>query len=139
MQGTIPDKIFFKIREVVAITGIKPYVLRYWESEFSSLNPQKSRGGQRIYKRKDIETILEIKKLVYEEGYTIAGANKLLAIRTREEPKQLKFDFDRTSFFRVLRDLRNELRSLLSLMGKGEGGKAKDLQDNDPKRKIVTG
>jgi len=138
MQRTIPDKIFFKIREVAAITGIKPYVLRYWESEFSTLNPPKTKGGQRIYKRKDVETLLQIKKLLYEDGYTIAGAKKLLVTRSREAPKQLRFDFDRAAFCKVLKDLRNEIHSLLSFMDKGEGGTVKDSQDNN-ERKIVTG
>lgn len=139
MQRTIPDKIFFKIREVAAITGIKPYVLRYWESEFSFLNPPKNKGGQRIYKRKDIETILQIKKLLYEEGYTIAGAKKLLVTKTRAEPKQLSLDLDRAAYLRVLRNLRNEIRSLLSFMDKRESDPAKNSQDNDHDRQIVTG
>lgn len=74
----IPDKIFFKIGEVSDVAGVKPYVLRYWESEFSIV-PHKSSSGQRLYRRKDIERILLIKRLLYAEGYTIAGARKYLA------------------------------------------------------------
>ena len=139
MQKTIPDKIFFKIREVASITGVKPYVLRYWESEFSYLNPPKNKGGQRIYKRKDIETILQIKQLLYEEGYTIAGAKKLLGTRTKEGPKQLRLDFERTAFLRVLKDLRTELLSLILFMDRKEGDTAKDSQDSIHDWKIVTG
>ncbi|MFM7200856.1 MAG: MerR family transcriptional regulator [Myxococcota bacterium] len=74
----IPDKIFFKIGEVSEIAGVKPYVLRYWESEFS-ISPHKSGSGQRLYRRKDIERILMIKRLLYQEGFTIAGARKHLS------------------------------------------------------------
>jgi DNA-binding transcriptional MerR regulator len=78
MQKTIPNKLFFKIGEVCEITDTQPYVLRYWESEFPSLAPAKNSSGQRIYRRRDIETVLRIKQLLYEEGFTIAGAKKRL-------------------------------------------------------------
>ena len=74
----IPNKLFFKIGEVCEITDTQPYVLRYWESEFPALAPAKNSSGQRIYRRRDIETILRIKQLLYEEGFTIAGAKKKL-------------------------------------------------------------
>ena len=74
----IPNKLFFKIGEVCEITDTQPYVLRYWESEFPALAPAKNSSGQRIYRRKDIETVLRIKQLLYEEGFTIAGAKKRL-------------------------------------------------------------
>jgi DNA-binding transcriptional MerR regulator len=72
------EKLYYRIGEVAKITGIKPYVLRYWESEFRWMAPQKSRSKQRLYRRKDIDTIQLIKKLLYEQRYTIAGARKLL-------------------------------------------------------------
>jgi len=78
MDRQIPNKLFFKIGEVCEITDTQPYVLRYWESEFSALAPAKNSSGQRIYRRRDIETILRIKQLLYEEGFTIAGAKKRL-------------------------------------------------------------
>src|SRR5262245_43076218 len=74
----IPNKLFFKIGEVCEITDTQPYVLRYWESEFPALAPAKNSSGQRIYRRRDIETVLRIKQLLYEEGFTIAGAEKRL-------------------------------------------------------------
>ena len=76
--AALPDKLFFKIGEVCEITDTQPYVLRYWESEFPALAPAKNSSGQRIYRRRDIETVLRIKQLLYEEGYTIAGAKKKL-------------------------------------------------------------
>src|SRR3970040_511572 len=78
MDKQIPNKLFFKIGEVCEITDTQPYVLRYWESEFAALAPAKNSSGQRIYRRKDIETVLRIKQLLYDEGFTIAGAKKKL-------------------------------------------------------------
>lgn len=74
----IPNKLFYKIGEVCEITDTQPYVLRFWESEFPQLAPRKNRSGQRVYQRKDIETVIRIKKLLYEEEYTIAGARRKL-------------------------------------------------------------
>jgi DNA-binding transcriptional MerR regulator len=74
----IPGKLFFKIGEVCDITDTQPYVLRFWESEFPQLSPRKNRSGQRVYQRKDIDMILRIKTLLYEEEYTIAGARRKL-------------------------------------------------------------
>jgi DNA-binding transcriptional MerR regulator len=78
MERKIPNKLFFKIGEVCEITDTQPYVLRYWESEFPALAPAKNSSGQRIYRRRDIETVLRIKELLYQEGFTIAGAKKRL-------------------------------------------------------------
>jgi DNA-binding transcriptional MerR regulator len=80
VEQKIPNKLFFKIGEVCEITDTQPYVLRYWESEFSALAPAKNSSGQRIYRRRDIETVLRIKQLLYEEGFTIAGAKKRLEV-----------------------------------------------------------
>ncbi len=74
----IPDKLFFKIGEVCDLVGVQAHVLRYWESEFPMLQPQKNRAGQRTYRRKDVEMALRIKALLYDEGFTIAGAKKKL-------------------------------------------------------------
>jgi len=75
----IPDKRYFKIGEVCAITGVKQHVLRYWESEFRILHPQRAQSKQRLYRRVDVETILAIKRLLKDEGFTISGAKKALA------------------------------------------------------------
>src|SRR3979411_2532512 len=75
----IPEKLFFKIGEVCDIAGVQAHVLRYWESEFPTLAPQKNRAGQRTYRRRDVEMALRIKELLYDEQYTIAGAKKKLA------------------------------------------------------------
>jgi len=78
MVGQIPDKLYFKIGEVAELTGVKTHVLRYWESEFSSFRPTKSRTNQRLYRRKDVEFILRLKDLLYNQGFTLAGAKKKL-------------------------------------------------------------
>jgi DNA-binding transcriptional MerR regulator len=77
-QRVLPDKLFFKIGEVAKIVGVPPHVLRYWESEFASLRPMKTRGAHRVYRRKDVELALTIHQLVHQEGYTVTGAKKRL-------------------------------------------------------------
>ena len=74
----LPDKLFFRIGEVGRITGVKPYVLRYWETVFPRIRPQKTRSGQRLYRRKDVETVLLVKKLLWDQRFTIEGARKRL-------------------------------------------------------------
>lgn len=81
--ATIPQKLFFKIGEVCEIAGVQAHVLRYWETEFPMLAPQKNRAGQRTYRRRDVEMALKIKELLYDEQYTIAGAKKKLATEMR--------------------------------------------------------
>src|SRR5215469_16756206 len=81
----IPDKLYFRIGEVARLAGIKPYVLRFWESEFPTLGPRKSGTGHRLYRRKDVELVLEIKRLLYEKRFTIEGARKFLDTRTKPE------------------------------------------------------
>ncbi|MCA9774385.1 MAG: MerR family transcriptional regulator, partial [Myxococcales bacterium] len=84
----IPDKLYFRIGEVSDITGVQPHVLRYWESEFDLVAPQKSKSNQRLYRRKDVELILEIKRLLYDEKFTIAGARLRLGQRPGREVKR---------------------------------------------------
>ena len=83
----IPEKLFFKIGEVCDITGVQAHVLRYWESEFPMLAPQKNRAGQRTYRKRDVEMVLRIKELLYEDQYTIAGAKKRLTNELRGASK----------------------------------------------------
>ncbi len=84
------DRLYYRIGEVSRITGLKPHVLRYWESEFKVIKPHKGGSLQRLYRRKDLDLILKIKKLLYEEGFTIAGAKKKIREVERLENKQLK-------------------------------------------------
>ena len=109
----IPDRLYFKIGDVCRIAKIQPYVLRYWETEFPVLEPTKSKSGQRVYSRQDLDTILRIKKLLYEEGYTIAGAKKQLegngetSVEGEEVNKEIKG---------VLRTILAELYDLQKLL-----------------------
>jgi DNA-binding transcriptional MerR regulator len=84
---SIPEKLFFKIGEVCDICGVQAHVLRYWESEFPMLAPQKNRAGQRTYRKRDVEMVLRIKELLYEDQYTIAGAKKKLTNELRGASK----------------------------------------------------
>lgn len=80
-SAEVPDRLYFRIGEVSEITGVPPYVLRYWESEFPSVQPRKSGGGQRLYRKRDVIMLLEIKKLLYQERYTVAGARRRMTER----------------------------------------------------------
>jgi DNA-binding transcriptional MerR regulator len=77
-EAAIPDKPYFKIGEVARLVGVEPYVLRYWQTEFPSIRPQKSRTGHRVYRRRDVERLVAIRRLLHREGFTIAGARRKL-------------------------------------------------------------
>ena len=127
----IPNKLFFKIGEVCEITDTQPYVLRYWESEFPALAPAKNSSGQRIYRRRDIETVLRIKQLLYEEGFTIAGAKKKLEAEmagravTPMPPGEAAAspptpDAEQTDRVAALRQVREQLREILTLLERND-------------------
>src|ERR1700744_6740133 len=84
----IPDKLYFRIGEVAKLCRIEAYVLRFWESEFPQLKPNKSGTGQRLYRKRDVEMVLRIKRLLYDEGYTIAGARQVFASEVKEPRKK---------------------------------------------------
>ena len=110
-----PKKHFYKIGEVCSLTDTQPYVLRFWESEFPQLAPNKSRTGQRIYRPRDVEFILEIKKLLYEEGYTIAGARKKLGMDSEtSRPVPDASEGEPTPEALALLDTQEEVRASLS-------------------------
>ncbi len=77
-SGQLPDKLYFRIGEVASIVGVEPHVLRYWETEFRAIKPEKSRRGQRVYSRQDVDMLLKVKELLYGHRYTIAGARQKL-------------------------------------------------------------
>lgn len=124
MAQEIPDKLFFKIGEVAKITGVKPHVLRYWESEFKLLKPSKSATGQRVYQKKDVEKVFAIKKLLYDEKFTIAGAKRRLMRGAKEEkppPKeerQLTMAFDQKELVDLLKKIKKELSEISSMLKK---------------------
>ncbi len=89
MDFQIPDKLYYKIGEVAKFTGIKTHVLRYWETEFSAIRPNKSRSNQRLYRKQDVELILHLKDLLYNQGFTIAGARKKLREKPAKAPAKV--------------------------------------------------
>ena len=107
-SGQIPDKLYFRIREVTEITGLAAYVLRFWESEFSEIRPRRTESGQRLYRRSDIEAILRIKHLLYEKKFTIQGAKKHL----KQQAKQTT-PADSSN---LLRDIRAELETIRAIL-----------------------
>jgi DNA-binding transcriptional MerR regulator len=125
IEPEIPNKLYFRIGEVAKLAGIKPYVLRFWESEFAGLGPKKSGTGHRLYRRKDVELVLEIKRLLYEKRFTIEGARKVLEAKpkrsevvakpatagTRRQQGEL---FSGTSSF--YQEMRKELAELLAIL-----------------------
>ena len=105
------DDRLYKIGEVCKIADVQPYVLRYWETEFPSLAPNKSGGGQRLYNRREIDVILRIKQLLYSEGFTIAGAKKKLEVDDAPAVTAPSKDLSR-----ALLDVKKELRGILDLL-----------------------
>jgi len=124
MDSRFPDKLFYRIGDVSEITGIKPHILRYWEAEFSVLHPRKNDAGQRVYERRDVELIIEIKKLLYEQRYTISGAKKFLARRHKQAPKKSSPAKAPSDMSAALKMCRQELRGLLALLDRN-GGRTK--------------
>jgi DNA-binding transcriptional MerR regulator len=128
----VPNKLFFKIGEVCEITDTQPYVLRYWESEFPALAPAKNSSGQRIYRRRDIETVMRIKELLYEEGFTIAGAKKRLeaelsgkAVTPANPTPAAPSDAPAEEHGReMLREVRDGLREILTLLDRNDRSRA---------------
>jgi DNA-binding transcriptional MerR regulator len=111
----IPEKLYFRIGEVAGLCHLPAYVLRFWETEFPQLKPVKSSTGQRMYRHKDVESVLHIKKLLYEEGFTIAGARQQLRTETKGDKKQNPLPFpDRPA--PALKQLREGLREILDIV-----------------------
>jgi DNA-binding transcriptional MerR regulator len=125
----IPNKLYFRIGEVAKLAGIKPYVLRFWESEFGTLGPKKSGTGHRLYRRKDVELVLEIKRLLYEKRFTIEGARKVLETKPKRgavkatPPRGQAELFTATSA--LYQELRRELKDILEILKQPRGGRPK--------------
>lgn len=119
-EVSIPEKVYFRIGEVSHLAQTKPYVLRYWETEFPSLRPGKTRTGHRLYRRKDVEIVFHIKRLLYEQGFTIEGARKQLAANSKgspSEPEQ-KHLFKSGHDGAGLRWVERELRNILTMLSR---------------------
>ncbi len=114
----IPDKLFFRIGEVSELLGVEPYVLRYWESEFPALAPKKSSSGQRMFRRKDVDLLFNIKHLLYEKKFTIEGARKALQEQPKRDQARKNAPVRQDSLFAVdpLPEIRKELADLIKLL-----------------------
>ena len=112
-SGVIPDKLYFKIGEVSEIVGVDPHVLRYWESEFKVVRPQRATSSQRLYRKSDIESLLRIKELLYDLGFTIAGAKQAL-----KEEKKTGVKIGEESPERLVSNLKSELTDLKKILEK---------------------
>jgi DNA-binding transcriptional MerR regulator len=113
---SFPDKLFYKIGEVSRIVGVEPYVLRYWETEFPFLKPRKNRSGQRVYIKKDVEMLLAIKRLLYQERYTIEGVRKRLGpdmVNAEFKPEQEAQKRETPPPARVIEHVKKRLREIL--------------------------
>ncbi len=126
----IPDKLYFRIGEVARLCAVPAYVLRFWETEFPQLKPNKGGTGQRLYRRRDVEMALRVRTLLYDEGYTIAGARQVFKSEQRHSAPQLAFgveDAPGTALGKAelhkLRRLRKELQDLLALLSHPPGAK----------------
>ena len=116
-EVVVPNKLYFRIGEVSKLTRTKAYVLRFWETEFPKLRPMKSKSGHRLYRRRDVEMVLEIKRLLYGKGYTISGARKYLAGGLRGESAQQHL-FQATLNTSELGAIRQELQSILTMLSR---------------------
>jgi DNA-binding transcriptional MerR regulator len=119
--STIPDKLFFRIGEVAELTGVPPYVLRYWESEFRLLRPRKNHAGQRVYRKHEVQLVLRIKSLLYEDRLTLEGAKKRLQQDGRGRSPQMELPAPDAQLLELLRDVRARLEAMRqALRGAGE-------------------
>jgi DNA-binding transcriptional MerR regulator len=114
-SAAIPDKLYFRIGEVSELTRTKAFVLRYWETEFPSLRPVKAKSGHRLYRRRDVELIFEIRRLLYEKGFTIAGARRQLASNGKTPTAQAHL-FQSSLDVAELKAIRQELQTVLTIL-----------------------
>ncbi len=112
----IPDKLYFRIGEVSDLCRLPAYVLRFWETEFPQLKPVKSSSGQRMYRQRDVENVLRIKKLLYDEGYTIAGARQFLKEEAQPKHRQSGLPFPKPSPGDNLKKVRQGLQEILGIL-----------------------
>jgi DNA-binding transcriptional MerR regulator len=117
----IPDKLYFRIGEVATLCRLPAYVLRFWESEFPQLKPVKSSTGQRMYRRRDVESVLRIKQLLYGQGFTIAGARQHLRAETKSDKTQAAIPFPSNSPSEI-QYIRQGLREILGMLSTRKTG-----------------
>lgn len=124
MRSIPAGRLYYSISEVSEMIGVKPHVLRYWETQFKMLRPKKGRGGARMYRKRDVEILFEVKQLLYENRFTIAGARRKL-LDDRQSREQMELTFARTDREEMLRALRKDLEALLAIVQTTNGAKAR--------------
>lgn len=117
----IPDKLYFRIGEVATLCHLPAYVLRFWESEFPQLRPVKSSTGQRMYRKRDVESVMRIKQLLYEQGFTISGARQQLRAEVKSDKSQSAIPFP-TQAVPEIQHIRQGLREILELLSARKTG-----------------
>ncbi len=124
MRAIPTGRLYYSISEVSDMIGVKPHVLRYWETQFKMLRPKKGRGGARMYRKRDVEILFEVKQLLYDHRFTIAGARRKL-LDDRNSMAQMELAFARTDREKMLRALSRDLEGLLSTLQSGNGARAR--------------
>lgn len=124
MRSIPTGRLYYSISEVSDMIGVKPHVLRYWETQFKMLRPKKGRGGARMYRKRDVEVLFEVKQLLYENRFTIAGARRKL-LDERQNKEQMELTFARTDREEMIRALRKDLESLLAMVQNQNGSRAR--------------
>lgn len=125
MKSVPAGRLYYSISEVSDMMGVKPHVLRYWETQFRMLRPKKGRGGARMYRRRDVELLFEIKKLLYDQRFTIAGARrKMLDDRATGQREQIELPFHKLERSEMVRTIRRDLEEVLELL-KRDGAAAR--------------
>jgi DNA-binding transcriptional MerR regulator len=146
-SSEIPDKLYFRIGEVARICEVPAYVLRFWETEFQQLKPNKSGTGQRLYRKRDVEMSLRIKRLLYDEGYTIPGARQVFQAEAREhrhkphDPELPLTPANPGAAEAALQKIKKELRELLGVLSNPVGStpRVRQTRTSRPPEKITSG
>jgi DNA-binding transcriptional MerR regulator len=109
-------KLYYSISEVSDLVGVKPHVLRYWETQFKMLRPRKGRGGARMYRKRDIEALFDIKQLLYDQRFTIAGARRKILDEKTDGKDQIELPFTKLDREEAIRSLKKDMESLLAML-----------------------
>lgn len=116
MKSLPTGKLYYSISEVSDLVGVKPHVLRYWETQFKMLRPRKGRGGARMYRKRDIEALFDIKQLLYDQRFTIAGARRKILDDRQDGKDQIEMPFSKLDKEETIRALKKDMESLLAML-----------------------
>ena len=116
MKSLPAGRLYYSISEVSDLVGVKPHVLRYWETQFKMLRPKKGRGGARMYRKRDVETLFEIKQLLYDQRFTIAGARRRILDGKADDREQIELPFTKLDREEMVRSLKKDMEGLLTLL-----------------------